>query len=242
MKLKKLEETNYWPGYVDALVNVVLNMLFMVGTMAVGLVCLNVDALGSQKAVRKLQALYQANDENMMLAALGTLMASLPVEPEAATIPPSPMPLAPEPALLNPVLEHAPAAAPLVPRQVRVGATLAARSASDELAYLQARAALSTSSDVKVLEFEPMVFELSAAQQSQLRQGLAQAPAGRWLVAVAMDADERNARPAYWRVTSVRNYLISAGVPPDRIVLRVQPNAGSEFAYSRRVFLTPISN
>ena len=35
-------EQNYWPGYLDALINVMLNLLFLVAVFAIGLVLLNV--------------------------------------------------------------------------------------------------------------------------------------------------------------------------------------------------------
>ena len=37
MAAKHNDETSFWPGYVDAIINVVLNILFLVGTFAVAL-------------------------------------------------------------------------------------------------------------------------------------------------------------------------------------------------------------
>jgi len=45
------EEINFWPAYVDALINVVLNLLFLVGVFTIGLVSLNGEAfLAEQRA------------------------------------------------------------------------------------------------------------------------------------------------------------------------------------------------
>lgn len=49
------EETNYWPGYVDALINVLLNLLFLVGIFTVGLVTLNAEVLIAQKKAAELR-------------------------------------------------------------------------------------------------------------------------------------------------------------------------------------------
>ena len=32
-----VQAPNYWPGYVDALTNVVLNLLFLIGVFTIGL-------------------------------------------------------------------------------------------------------------------------------------------------------------------------------------------------------------
>ena len=38
------DEATYWPGYVDALTNIVLNLLFRVGVFAVGVFALSIEA------------------------------------------------------------------------------------------------------------------------------------------------------------------------------------------------------
>jgi hypothetical protein len=48
-------EVNYWPGYVDALVNVVLNLLFLTGVFTIGLVTLNYEALLTQQKMNQLK-------------------------------------------------------------------------------------------------------------------------------------------------------------------------------------------
>jgi hypothetical protein len=98
MKRKKLPATSYWPGYVDALVNVVLNVLFFVGLMAVGLVTINIEALSSYKGAKQAQDLRNISEGHMLLAALGTLLAAIPLptdnqpKPKAQAEPPPPAP------------------------------------------------------------------------------------------------------------------------------------------------------
>ena len=47
-------EQNYWPGYLDALINVMLNLLFLVAVFAIGLVLLNVQTMTQQRQLTDL--------------------------------------------------------------------------------------------------------------------------------------------------------------------------------------------
>ncbi len=76
-KKRKIEETSFWPGYVDALVNVVLNILFLVGLLAVGLVSLNFDSLGKNKELRLALALESIRNDTLLLASLGTVESAV---------------------------------------------------------------------------------------------------------------------------------------------------------------------
>ena len=42
-KRPEIEESSYWPGYVDALTNIVLNLLFMVGIFAIGIFSMSIE-------------------------------------------------------------------------------------------------------------------------------------------------------------------------------------------------------
>ena len=245
-KHKPLEESNYWPGYVDALVNVVLNMLFMVGVMAVGLISLNLEALGNFKLARQAQQLYQINEENMLLAALGTFIAVIPEIPKPAP-PPTPVPTAPPPVQ---VVQPAPVVRPEPPKAEPARPITALRVARlqpmpvlvDEKQQLSERLQWGDQATVGVLEFEPFVFKISATQINQIRQLVAQANAGRWSLAIAVDGNDTTARESFWRLTQVRQQLLLAGIPQEAIALRtvnmLQPNTGS----SRRVFIAHLRN
>lgn len=78
-KRKKLEAVSFWPGYVDALVNVVLNILFLVGLLAVGLVTINVEALGKSKQLKLAMSLQDIKDDILLLASLGTVQSTVTV-------------------------------------------------------------------------------------------------------------------------------------------------------------------
>lgn len=51
-----MAEQNYWPGYLDALINVMLNLLFLVAVFAIGLLLLNVQTMSQQRQLTDLGA------------------------------------------------------------------------------------------------------------------------------------------------------------------------------------------
>ena len=48
------QEQNYWPGYLDALINVMLNLLFLVAIFAIGLLLLNMEGMNQQDQISRL--------------------------------------------------------------------------------------------------------------------------------------------------------------------------------------------
>lgn len=85
------EEVNYWPGYVDALVNVVLNLLFLVGVFTIGLVSLNMEAMFAQQKLARLKVEHMlekdlsAESKKRALALLDKLTPKPRAQPEVAT-------------------------------------------------------------------------------------------------------------------------------------------------------------
>ena len=77
------EEINFWPAYVDALINVVLNLLFLVGVFTIGLVSLNGEAfLAEQRANQiKLEVLRKARTEQERQKLRRELLRSLAAPP-----------------------------------------------------------------------------------------------------------------------------------------------------------------
>jgi len=68
MKRRELESQSYWPGYVDALTNLVLNLLFMVGVFAVGLFAVSME-----------QALHpKSNEKNQVVSLLESQKVAYP--------------------------------------------------------------------------------------------------------------------------------------------------------------------
>jgi hypothetical protein len=86
---KKDKEINFWPAYVDALINVVLNLLFLVGVFTIGLVVLNGEAFNQEKKMAELKVrAMQLSEEPIpdVSAALGILNA-IPVIAKIAPLP-----------------------------------------------------------------------------------------------------------------------------------------------------------
>ena len=52
--LSEKEEQNFWPGYLDALINVMLNLLFLVAIFAMGLVSLNLQSMSQMRQINSL--------------------------------------------------------------------------------------------------------------------------------------------------------------------------------------------
>ena len=129
------EEQNYWPGYLDALINVMLNLLFLVAIFAIGLVLLNlqtmtqrgqihtlagqaehvIEELGIEKArksalLQKLQSLdigaMVANREELDRRQQGALLAARTAAP-SVTVPSVPV-ADPTPPLAESLVAEAP--------------------------------------------------------------------------------------------------------------------------------------
>lgn len=77
------EEINFWPAYVDALINVVLNLLFLVGVFTIGLVSLNEQALFAEQEAnkRKLASLESARSVQERRQIADEILRSLPPAP-----------------------------------------------------------------------------------------------------------------------------------------------------------------
>ena len=244
MKRSKLEDTSYWPGYVDALVNVVLNILFLVGLMAVGLVSLNVEALGNFKSAKQAQQLQKISEDNLLLASLGTLLAAIPpqVKPiaEVKETQPRPAPL-PQPKPVEPAALPAPIAQ--APSVFRVGTPFVSVPANQEQNFLQTKAGFSQSPGVQVniFDFDALQYQLSAAQANALRQQQSGASSdSRWAIFVTVpEAQERASREAFWRMSSVRQVLISQGISADAISMRTITQERINFSNGRRIFVYP---
>lgn len=80
MSQSSTTEVNYWPGYVDALVNVVLNLLFLTGVFTIGLVTLNFEALFTQQKMNllKIDAINNIHDEAKKQAKAKEFLNALP--------------------------------------------------------------------------------------------------------------------------------------------------------------------
>lgn len=91
------EEVDYLPGFSDALSNVLLALLLLVGVIAMGLVSLNLDILATQMKLAEEEAqriLLEKRRELAMARARGPGTGDSPIEPPAGaiTLPPGMVP------------------------------------------------------------------------------------------------------------------------------------------------------
>lgn len=205
------EEINYWPGYVDALVNAVLNLLFLVGLFTIGLVTLNMEAIFTQEKVMRLQieSLFEGelNLERQQKA------LALIAERTHQSIP-KPVVRAPQaPDVIHEVHIKAP------PESVGIKNNLPA----DTVAQM----VLSMSGGMEVLAqltFEKNQFNWpeNNAVVSQLAQDGKAHPV--LLLVITDTTNPRLAHEAYTRLVAVRTTLLRNGVDPKNITLRAFSN------------------
>lgn len=86
---KKDKEINFWPAYVDALINVVLNLLFLVGVFTIGLVVLNGEAFNQEKKIAELKVREMQATEQPPQSVRGTygVLQAIPVIAKISALP-----------------------------------------------------------------------------------------------------------------------------------------------------------
>lgn len=205
------EQINYWPGYVDALVNVVLNLLFLVGVFTIGLVALNMEAIFTQEKMMrlKIENLFEGelNLERQQKAL--ALLAERPNKPIQKSVVSTPM-------------------TPDVVHEVHIKApTESAQTKNNSSTYTSEQIALSLSGGTDVLAqftFEKDQFDWSESNPiaSQFSQD---GKAHKILLLIITDTtNPRLAHEAYTRLVSVRSALLRNGFDQRQITLRAFSN------------------
>jgi hypothetical protein len=255
------EETNYWPGYVDALINVLLNLLFLVGIFTVGLVTLNSQALILQKAAAQLQVtemLEGSSGKQRQDKAQKLLLDMAPqpkpgpspkldAGPQAPAAPAAPASELPEP-------DQRLDSAPMPPRvtEIRIKRTQVVAAAQPERA-LPAAAPEAVGAAAML---QRLNLELGGAVVSQFAFGIneydlptnaAVLPAGPLpqgvtyqLIALAESGNQRLSREAFFRVMSVRTALVQKMPQLGTLQVRIvppPPDLASQDEWMRTVFL-----
>ncbi len=211
------EEINFWPAYVDALINVVLNLLFLVGVFTIGLVSLNGEAfLAEQRATQlKLEALRKASTEQERQKLRRELVASLSLPP---------------PSRLDPIYE-----APTQNESVHVKEIRFVDPVSKSGEGIGAKATAGVYTTVEQFigylakggTVIQIAFDINQYSPSQMGGGLAEidrSPQKKWsLIVISDPTNERLSREAFARLVSVRKALISAGISSTQIQLQVIP-------------------
>ena len=246
-KTSSLTTFNYWPGYVDAMFNVVLSVLLITGLMVVGLLCLNLEAVKSGKAASQINQLKNSAEEQKLLAVIGAfLLSRLDKKKDvSATVPEAP----PQETstVVSPVLNSN-----LPPKQEwwPVGVATSLRAAAEEWAYLlsqlkkqdQENDIALASSRPFALYFSILQFRPNDRQTQELQAHLGDSPkAQSWLVVTGAPANNRTLlESGNWRLTAVRKALEAQGIPASRIQHRLLPMNDPLFT-GRVIFVMPVA-
>jgi len=223
------EVTDYWPAYADVLSNVVLNLLFLVAILTMGLVVLNQEVIRVQ--VRLAEERARAIIEQRRLEARAPVRPSpepgqrLPAVPETAppsqpAAPPAVAPAETAPAPERPVREftmrRAPSASPapaVAPLSATPSPPITAEGAA--IGLVGGRFVARLTFDLRETAW-PAGRPIVGAESVSLEDRRA-------LVAFAPPDNRRLMTQAFSRLSSVRSAMLAAGVPARNIVLRIAP-------------------
>lgn len=206
------DEVNYWPAYVDALINVVLNLLFLVGVFTIGLVSLNGQALIAEQEAnkRKMASLESARSVQERRQIANELLKALPPTP-ATTITKFELPT-----ITEIRFKSMPRSEALVDVELSKNVATPSISTFDQLTSM-----LASGGELTRISFESNQYNQPAdwAWPGEIKLRAQQKS---WSLHVIADpANARLSREAYARLVFVRSTLIQAGALPEHIQMKV---------------------
>lgn len=206
------DEINYWPAYVDALINVVLNLLFLVGVFTIGLVSLNEQALFAEQEAnkRKLASLELASSVQERRKIVDELLRALPPAPVMNKVE--------QPNITEILFRSTPRLQTLVDSDAAKGVDTSSGLTIDQFADVLAKDGELTRISFELNQYKqpanwtwPYEIKLRASQNN-------------WsLYVIADPTNARLSREAYARLVFVRSTLLHAGASPEHIQMKVTP-------------------
>lgn len=203
-------KNDYWPGFVDALTNVVIAMVFVIVVLAIAL------SFSAQLLAQRLAAKI-AEQENQ----LGKARAALQGRPAEVE----------KPAALK--AAGTPAAAPVdaqAPTRTRIAVAGNEAPASAAAAVVKpAERFLQLDFAAGALTLDPAAAQALTQALAPVKQRLAEQPTAR-LAVVALGPDlhlSENQRAAFIRAMAVRNHLLEQGIAAERIATRIDTQSRS---------------
>jgi hypothetical protein len=198
MATREVEEQSYWPGYVDAIINVVLNILFIVALFTLALSTVE---FSPPKVVQSTPDTTPAPQGAQPEKAVEELAQQVPLQIAISA-------RAYKSQLSNPTEAN------------DLAGSAATKLVTWDTRKLEEGAQLVTVTfDEKVAEIPP---PQGRAFSTALRDLGREAPKGQWLIWLSSDTRQASAsRLAYLRVLSVRSVLVEAGVSPEFIQTRI---------------------
>lgn len=214
-------EINYWPAYVDALINVVLNLLFLVGVFTIGLVSLNQQALFAEQEAnkRKLEVLQETRSQQERQNLVKEMLRALP------TPPPSPVPATPvtqvaikfeQPQITEIKLKATPKA------QGGTDIEIAKSASNTTLTSIEQHVAtLAAGGELSRINFEINQYA-KPSDWGWPNEVKTRATQKAWSLYVLTDPSNiRLSREAFERLMFVRTALIKAGALPENVQMKV---------------------
>ena len=206
------EEINFWPAYVDALINVVLNLLFLVGVFTIGLVSLNEQALFAERESnkRKLAALESAHSVQERRKIADDILRSLPPPPAVLKV---------EQPQIHEIFFRSEPRLNVVAEAAQTKQSTSASIAT----FDQFKSEMAKDGELSQITFEPSQYN-QPADWAWVEEVRARAGQKSWFLYVIADpANQRLSREAYARLVFVRSALLRAGALPEQIQMKVTP-------------------
>ncbi len=221
---KKDKEINFWPAYVDALINVVLNLLFLVGVFTIGLVALNGEAFNQEKKMAELKVREMQLIEEQTQAVSGAIsvLKALPVMTKIPSVSFS----EPEKKVAQERLQITEIR---VTKPRSIASTATATDTRNEALKAEERAkgiAQSIAAGKVVMRIEFEINQYTTPRNFSPSAEIVVANKNKYLLlCIADPQNKRMAREAFARLMAVRTSLVQAGVDASQIAIQVaQPN------------------
>lgn len=218
--------TNFWPGFVDALTNVVIAMVFVIVVLAIAL------SFSAQLLAKRMAARITVLEQQGKATQAQTA-ASAPELIARRLAPSSKASSDPSPETTNATSVESADDTLRVESKMAVPIRIAVKGNEEKL--VAAGGKMQPSDRYMLLEFAPTALTLDeAASKSlissldKLKQQLASAPPGAKVVLVASGPDielSESQRAGYIRAMAVRNELLEQGFAPERIATRFDMKA-----------------
>ena len=213
---------NYWPGFVDALTNVVIAMVFVIVVLAIAL-SFSAQLLAKRMAARitVLEQQGQATQAQAAARAPGLIVKRLAPSNKSSNEPTQATSIESADDVLR------------VESKMAAPIRIAVKGNEDKL--LAAGGKMQPADRYMLIEFAPTALTLDeqaskslGASLDKLKQQLATAPPGAKVVLVASGPDielSDSQRAGYIRAMAVRNELLEQGIPAERIATRFDMKA-----------------
>ena len=255
------DDATYWPGYVDALTNIVLNLLFMVGVFAVG-----VFAVSLESSIHRARNARSAEAASASSATAAVRPA--PAERVPARLAPlavNTTPAAPVRATVTPQAGQKPGPAPFASRSEAAasappseaskpepasGATIVRLPAApDNLTANPAQRSVqmkftdSRGNPLAQIVFPGDRFSLVTSEEARLANWVREQQAAgtrTYMLFTSVDeSDAQDRRAGYLRIMAARAALIDAGIAASSITTRMFRGEQREVAGNRQITIIP---